>query len=417
MRKWAIGCGSLFIAAVFATMAYRAARDRSDAIRERTDLASQLRLARADGLPTSIDELTPSLPSPRDDENAALIYRQIQSSSGTSAKVAEAERELLFQPSATHTRQADELLMKNRDTLNLVDRASALPRCAIDNKLGLGVMPAQEYSAMETTARLLALRGSLAAAEGRSSDALHDSREIFAVSRQARGEGFWFPIITSDFVYSFGLYQLALWSYLYPETTGYRRALEMAANDWPKARIKAINRDQCADLLYAIDHAGLKDAEEAKLRSPSWASIFGTKLPNPVRAKGEVIAAERMIWACLNGRWEERLLKVGEAKDAIKLALAAFPKTSEIAEIFVRNKDRFLYDYFSDVQRIQFIALARALKKRPFPKNFTFEDLKSPFDGKPVTCRFDGKRLMIAVSCPIAVARLDPLKVPPDDGR
>jgi hypothetical protein len=43
-------------------------------------------------------------------------------------------------------------------------------------------------------------------------------------------------------------------------------------------------------------------------------------------------------------------------------------------------------------------ALIRALTEKSIPKTIRTSDLKSPFDGKPISYRFDGRQIVISVS-------------------
>ena len=65
--------------------------------------------------------------------------------------------------------------------------------------------------------------------------------------------------------------------------------------------------------------------------------------------------------------------------------------------------------------RQTYVALARALNTHPIPTTIRTDDLLSPFDGKPLSYKYNGKEIVIQVSGKPGPGGKSPvLKIPPD---
>jgi len=421
MRKWAIGCGSLFVVAVIATGIYRVALNRREAARDEAALQEQFRLARADGIPTSYEEFTRTIKPAKPSENAAPVYVQLNRAKHPLSLPAGIENDLLMRPTSAHTKDAKDYLRSQGGDLALIDKAAALPRCWFNRDWSLGpavLMP--ELQTMKTAARLLAFRGSVAVSEGRLPDALRDIHKMETLSVQVREEGTVIPVLVSNGIRANALHHLALWAFMHPEAPVLAKAMEPLLRDWPKSDLQQMNRDELIQLLWLVDASETKEGLAkigVKPEDTSRLDIIAPLVLSRSKARIDMVKAERRIWAALGGTATKRAKALESAKLSRNMSMMAWPTAARIymqlaGDVLASGDDPS--DQIVEAQRLQYTALRRALGRGRIPKRIDTHDLLSPFDGKPLAYQFDGRQITVTVSISDPDILVRPLKLPSD---
>ena len=413
---WTAGVLILIASGIWVQYRVRANRDEA-AFRE------QLRLARSEGLPTNGAEFAATVKPAAPEENAAQFYRELRPLMKAVGNFSDAEIAFLRDPSPQNFVSAQAFIRRGKPVLELVDQASVRPRCWFDRNWSDGVavlMP--EFADLKSGAKLLGLRGSVAAHEGRESDALANAHKIFAVSKHAGEEGTMISALVSLAIYVIGMNRIADWALLHPASPAYRQALATALKSIPQPDIRRENREQLMNVLSLIeltltnagrDKLGLRDED-----LPTGPNLFAFFLSQP-KAKISIVKAERDVWAALELPPNERSKAIADAVGRRNMSLLSFPVAAKLYDQLSGGQDNGDEDLLtareSMVKRYQiaYTAVQRAISKGTVARSIPTSDLKSPTDGKPLTYSFDGIQMVISVDGP------DPskpwrLKIPAD---
>lgn len=194
-------------------------------------LAEQFRLAQAEGIPTSWQAFAATIKSAPASENAARFYEEISArhfdsskspSYLDSTKLPKLEGRLILRTSSEALTQAKSILAGSREEVGLLTQATTKPRCWFnrDWSKGPGVL-FREYAPMKYGAKLLALAGSVDAAEHHPGNAIKRVQQILQISKHIGEEGTQISILVRESIYLIGLNHLALWSYAFPEELSY----------------------------------------------------------------------------------------------------------------------------------------------------------------------------------------------------
>lgn len=99
--------------------------------RDREQLVEQLRLARAEGLPTTWQEYAGQMPPAKPEDNAAPLYRRLEGAiKGIKSKSKGADHfsiEVLLNPSPANRALGNRLLKENAEVLRLAKEAARRP--------------------------------------------------------------------------------------------------------------------------------------------------------------------------------------------------------------------------------------------------------------------------------------------------
>src|SRR5665213_797020 len=177
---WSIVAAILFLVA--AILAWK----RVVANREATEYQEQLNLARSEGLPTTAAEFAATIAPAKPEENAAPLYRELPAAFKPLGDFPTTEAKLLNDPSAKNLAAAKAVIQNAKACFAIIDEATAKPKCWFNRDWSDGaavLLP--EYASLKEAAKLLAMRGTVAADEGRVGDALKDAAEIIRLSRHA----------------------------------------------------------------------------------------------------------------------------------------------------------------------------------------------------------------------------------------
>lgn len=417
-RKWLWVLLGVVVAVGGGLLVYR----KVGADQDEAAFQEQMRLARAEGIPTTAAEYAATMPPAKPEENAAPLYRQMQSLLHVRGDSSRLEADLQFRPSPAHLKAAQAYLDQLKPALELADRAAALPRCWFDRdwKEGMAVlMP--EFATMKGAAKLIALRASIAAQSGDSKSALKDAARIFQLARQARDEHTAIAHLVSEAIEAIGLRELATWSFLYghPSTLvadgvslhrtaewflaqkEYAAALAKAAEAMPPPNLRQEHSDDLFGMLSLIDLSSTPEGrKKLGLREEDIGAgqkLIPVLLSQP-KARIQIVRGERAYWAALAAPEKDQASLMEDANLQIQKGLFAFPVAWQIYNLLSDGDPLAERRQTWETRRQQYLALARALTPDAIPKTIKTADLLSPFDGKPLTYKFDGKQIVISVS-------------------
>lgn len=368
----------------------------------------QLKLARAEGIPTTAEEFKATIPVAKPEENAAPFYRQLKKplhiDTRLKSRLTALLKTLPYGGSAEANQSAKELLVKFEPALALVDQAATKPRCWFDRDWSLGgAVYFPELDDIKVAAQALAVRGSVEANSGKPLDAIADAHKLFKMGKHLYEEPNAIPRFVGDRIYGHALKALANWSFSHREVPQYRQALKDAIDQMPRPNLKAEHSSDLYCVLNLIDQCSTPEkmkkwglSEEAQ--SVSAAANIVSKVA-PKHAKARIIEASRKIWAAIDSAPEDMQDTVDAASMDILQAMLAFPVAAKLydplglgADYVGQRIPKF------EALRQQFVAAYRALKGPSIAKQIQTSDLLSPFDGKPLAYHFDGRQIVITVS-------------------
>ena len=409
---WVAGSVVLIVIGVALQYRIRASRDE-------LDLQEQLRLARAEGLPTNAVEFMATIEPASPAENAAPLYRHLKPLLRQIGDTQAITNAFLRHPTSTNLFTARRLLTKAKPALDIIDQAAALPRCWFDRNWSEGLATLlPEYADMKAASRLLALRGSIAAADSNEAGALSNGQEILQISKHSGEEGTELSALVSEAIYLIDLHALADWCVLYPTIGAYRGALEKALKAQPRPNLRRETRDRLWNVLSIIDlsltKGGRRDLGLKEDDVPVGPNLFSVIL-SQAKARTAIVHAERDYWATLKLPHDQRGPRLEDAKTREGMNLLAFPVAAQI-HYQLGVGDDHVQDREPDWQarQLEYTAVLRALPSGAVARSIKTSDLKSPYDGKPLTYRFDGEQIHITIngSDPSSPTRLT---IPPDE--
>jgi|GEM_PF-1677181 len=420
-RIW-IGIAAIVVLAVGIGMIVTKVHANQDA----AALDEQLRLARAEGIPTTWQEFAATIPAATPAENAAPLYRQLAAATADlkgkpsyDTDYSDLDAEVVFHTSTHVIKRAHTFLTDRKAVLELADRASKLPKCWFnrDWSQGFGTL-FPEFAYMKGAAKAVAVRGALAAASHDPTAALADNREILLIGRHAGCEPFIISRLVGESVDWIAVRELSEWAFAFPaERAIYHDALVKAIAAMPRPDLKAEHSQDLSNILSLIDLSltpegraklGLHEDEVGLLNK-----IAPLLLSQP-KARVEIVKAEREYWEALDqppGKMGPLLEGAARRRDT---ALHAFPLADKLYEMFgsedpTSNRKP---NWETEIEACK--AAARALSGPAIPNEIRTSDLLSPYDGKPLTYRFDGKQIVVTVSGNDPESRSPGLKIPSD---
>ncbi len=367
-------------------------------------MKEQLRLAWADGLATNAEELESTIPTAKDEENAAPFYRRMRGAASGFQRTELVDLDLIFNPIPKSVADAEAHLTTNRAVLDLADQAIRLPICWFKRNWRPGAaLWFPESMDMRAAARLVALRGSRAAHRGDAVEAIRNANEMFAIARHVEFEPF--RMNGQETVYRLGVRELAFWAYTHPDQPVYRDALRRALDSFPRPDLKAERRGDLFILLSVLD---LSESQEG-LRSLGFKA---DDMPPPVAylpalvigktsARLTFIKQERARRAAIDLPPAQREAVFDDVTEKERRASYAFPAIRQMFSI--EDGGLFQSDELNDREVnwkagiAEYEFLLKLLSLPQAPRSGTAEGIVSPYDGTPLTFSFDGRRLAIAV--------------------
>jgi len=417
-RKWflgSLGVVGVIILSVFGWTVLAASQDRDQ-------LNHELDLARKEGLPTNWQEFAALVPKAPNGENAAPLYRRMRGYPKDSADIPQLNVGVLIRKDKAEVEAAKAELQYQRDVVANADLAARFPHCWFDRDWSKGMavlMPELAY--MKFAAKLVALRGSIAAFEGHPDEAIHNIDEVFKIAKHSGEEGTQISTLVQMAIETIGIHYLGLWALEYPDVPGYRTRLQSAVATSLTPNIQWMHRTDLIDIrdVLALSTTakgradlGLKDEDV-----PTAEKIIPFFVSRP-KADIKIARLMRKIWEAYGDPPATRISKIDGYWGELMPSLIAYPTGADIYTKFTdmgdSNHGQYLFDQVSESKRLMYRALIRAYGEKTIPSKIRTDDLKSPFDGRPLSYRFDGKQITIEVSCPDKDLDLKPLKMPSD---
>lgn len=397
---------ALALATPFAVTAYKASR-------ERAEYEEQLRLARAEGIPTTAEEYAALIPSAKDTENAAPIYRRIKVGRGA-PDLTSLAREAAVRPNAQTIAKARALVNRSRGEIALAEQATALPRCWFDRDWEGAATLFPEFAALKNVARLVGLRGSIAAFEGDPERALADAKRILAIARHAGEEPHIIARLVQEGIWVMAQEHLAGWAFNHLDVREYKAALKEAVATIPRPNVQQENLDEAYSIIWLMENADTKEGQE-KLGLkpddiPSAAEKIFPLLLSKSKSRIKVVRALRARWAAYALPPDQRGPAIGSATDELLEGLLAFPTAAKLYDMFNGDASDWKVERERtwEARRQRWVGLSRALEGPSIPRSINVSDLLSPYDGKPLIYRFDGEQVTLKVSG----ERSEPFKFP-----
>lgn len=379
----------------------------------------QIRLARAEGLPTNWQEYAATIKPAPSAENAAPLYRQLKGKTRTKDDPTKIDDNLLFHRNDKALASAETFLKQNQAVLEIAEKASRLPRCWFDRDWSEGfavLMP--EFADMKFGAKLLALRGSICADRGDAKGALENVKQMLAVAGHAGEEGHVISRLVREAIMTMAVQHLAYWSLVHRDQPAYANAIRQGIDGLAKPNLKEEHRDELYAILSLVDLSvtpeGRKKLGIREEDVGAGEKIFPVFLSRP-KAKLKIVKAIRAYWAALDRPSSEQAPLFQSARTELGSGLLAFPTAFTCYESLAGGDDATALRLPTWVsRRLQYTALQRALSSRVVPRSIKTSDLPSPFDGKPLEYSFNGKQIVITASGGSGDNGPAPLKVPPD---
>jgi len=376
----------------------------------------QIELAHDDGIPTTWQEFEAFIPPATPEENAAPFYPEFH-------KLGPAGVTLpmdLTVPGNLQT--AKQIVAKHADMYRLIDLAAAKPRCWFNRKWSDGAAVLfPEFAYMKTAARLLALRGSVEAETGDRAGALRNADEIFAIGRQAGEE----PTVLANLVRAgidrTGFDTLAKWRLQHPSEPAYSAAMEKAFGAVPAVNLKREHSGELLTLLWLLDNEksaeGRKKLGLDKDSIPVAADVMMPALFDAPRARIQLVKDMREYWESYDMAPTQRAPVQLRITADMEQNLRAFPVT-EMVLTFLGSPwlgSSMQETRYRESHRLVDYMLLQALRSGKPPAALSGPGYKSPYNGAPLTYRFDGHRIEITVpGSEVDAGNLMDVKIPPD---
>jgi len=395
---------------------------RIQAARRDAPFEEQMRLARAEGIPTTVAEFKATVPVPPESENAAPYYRKLDPKTHrTKIDHRELARLVVFEPSSENISKARAALSEFRDWLDIADIATSKPHCWFDRDWGLGyavLLP--EYAQGKKLAKALLLRGSIAASEHKPELAVKDAKAVLQIAKHFREEPLQIAEYVARSLEEYVLRQLSYWCYQYRGVALYRSELEAAVNGLPAFDLKKVHRYDLVELLITIklcetkdgrDKIGLKDSD----LPPAASVAILTALQPPDVGRVKIVKALRDQWAAFDKPVQDRSRLIAKAENDLMQGLLSFPTVAKLYDALELSDEKYVTDQddVTNAKKLLYRAILRATSTSPISKSIKTSDLMSPFDQKPVTYSFDGKTMVIDVSFPANMRKKLTLEIPP----
>ncbi|MEQ1824059.1 MAG: hypothetical protein ABL949_16235 [Fimbriimonadaceae bacterium] len=363
---------------------------RYNAVRNDAELAEQLRLAWAEGIPTNAEQMATFYPPIDSAKNAAPYYSALFGK-GNPRGYKELSEVLAF-PSPKTIAAAEAVLKANSLWLSVGDRAVTFPLCQFycDWRQG-SAMYLPEVRVIERLSDLYELRAASAAARHDPKAAIGDIRRMLIIADHASNAGFFKDCYSGRMRFAKALELLAFFAFEITPHRPYLDELRRVVKNFPAFDLKRELRDS---LFYSLSALEL-------YYSPSGREKLGLK-PDDVRTEDHIFQAlvslkatkisllkrGRAVWHATEKSRHERVtysdteITFGPwsyqrfVSGASSISMLRMPEGAENA-------------------RLQYVALIRALEKGK-PKTMSFPDLVSPIDNKPLTYENDGMSISIA---------------------
>jgi len=365
----------------------------------------ELRLARSEGLATNSEDFASLIPTADPSDNAAPHYAKLRGLAGSLSDLRSLEQRLTYQPTASALEEAERVVSSSQTALDIAEEATKLPKCWFDRDWSLGaavLMP--ELSEMRTLARLLALRGAIAAYRGDAAAALADIARIRTVAAHARSDRTAIALLSGDAMEQIAMNSLAGWAHMHRDQPAYRKALARLIEDLPRPDPKLETRGNLFEALSIIELCSTPEGQAALgLKKEDLPGIerYAALLVNRAEARVKIVRAFRTQRAALDLPPGKRYAKLEAAATELRTAMMAFPTAHKVFFLLMDDTQSKLLDHREtrwEANRQRWRGLVRALEGSQAQAKIKVDDLLSPFDGKPLEYLLKGRQMRLSVS-------------------
>lgn len=363
------------------------------------ELERQLRLARAEGIPTTQKEFEASLPKFKASENAAKVYGQLpKDDHGLLKSETQIRKDLLAKPTPENIKKVEKLLGQLKPWLSVMDRAVKYPHCLFpkDYSAGVSTLLLPEFAWIKSGAKAKQIRATLLAVLGRDAEAIAELRTLSIVANHLREQPYEIAQLVGDAVYNMRINSLTEISYRFPKKAIYRQAIELAGRETLKVDVFYASKYRLFDSLTIVKLSqtkagrrklGIKD-EYVKPENN-----FLTALQSKDEAIVKLVKAHRELLAEVRGK--QRVETLREIDGKILDAMLSFPNALIIYESLGPSSEVLIdWIYRPIIRKNWLTAFLRATESYPYAKTIKTDDLINPYDGKPITYQFDGSKMV-----------------------
>lgn len=326
----------------------------------------------------------------------------------------------MWAPNNSVQKRAREVLRSFDSHIALAESAARRPKCWFNRDWEEGyALLLPEFSAMKSVSRLLDVRAQIAMLEGRPQDAFRDLDTITRIGDHAGQEPTVIAGLVAEGIHWIRVSSLAARAYKSRDSATLAE-LKRAIEEVPTPNLKRECRGDLYSLLSLVELSQTEAGREKLGLKPDdvapGEAIFPILL-NPSRARIDIVKAHREYWAALDKSYPERLKSTEAARSKLYRALMAFPTAARVYGAFTNDEDPFpkrLENFRA--RKLQYVALHRILSQTTSATSISLGDLKSPFDGKPLKYRIEGRQIIIEVSGHQSeVSGPSHLRMPPDN--
>lgn len=369
---------------------------------EESEIYEQLRLARSEGIPTTPEEYVATIPAVKLEENAAVEYKQLDKMIKEIQQVpTNLARDLIYKPTPEVITKAKTFLASNSKVLELIDRAAKKPNCWFDRPwLTELIVDHPELIAVLRTARLVLLRGQIAAAEGRPEELILAAREVIRIAEHVMQEPDSMPQLVGDSLRVSVVHGIAKCLAMHPESQILRDELNKLTKSKHKFNMEMATRHDLVFVKQVWDNIATPEGRK-RLRLTAEDEIDDKVASTALSLMGSGLAsaikANRRMHASLKLPPEQMKAEMKASSDD---AFAAVLTRPIALKVLVSVGNMYTYDpwQMAESRRVINVALARALSRYPFPTQIDTSDLLGPEDFKPVKYTFDGKTMKFSVT-------------------
>ncbi len=361
-----------------------------------SSLEQELMLARAEGIPTTAEEIRKTIPTAPEEENAAQFYRELERHHARRPNFNKLAWHVTWDPAPEAMTEAMEYLNTRQGILALGEQIGTRPLFWMDRPWEEGqAILFRELAPARTLAHTLLLRGDVAAREGRHQDAIADAKIVLKITSHLRQENILISSNVAEAISHMLATRLMHWAYRYQNEPAYSALLNELIETWPEPDLRARSRDVLYNWLLVMDQVQTKDGRAAiGLLEDERAPLddHAERLFNqPIEAgKVRLVKGFRQYWRAL------KELDQPSGQAAMREMLGGMMSVPTAVKVVEPLSD---YDEFDFVRSHQaFKALHRAYldaAAKGFPRELDTAPFVSPLDGKPVRYFSDGKTLKI----------------------
>ncbi|MFM9873143.1 MAG: hypothetical protein ACKVQS_06720 [Fimbriimonadaceae bacterium] len=352
-----------------------------------SDLETQTKLARAEGLCVTPDDLRAKFKPLAKDQNAAPILKEL-SAERLLTQGHSVEQMRMFNSTAEEDIKKSEAVLNNcAPQLAQIVKAAELPGCFFNRRWEDGYsLLYDEYSQAKAGSQLLAARAFQNARTGNHKASITDLNRMVCLANHI-SEPFVIAELAQVAIYTMTWKSAARLAYRYPQEVLYTAFLKETLDGWPDQNFKSSVGNELTFLLSLYEDCKTRQLAKEK-QGMSDESLKGLKdaVPEPQfsQAKAKLIHLYRDVVKAYDLPQEQAYDKLAVIEDQIYDVLKACPIAQEIFQsirpIFPTNSDA---QYIVERQKMLLTVAYRVLSEGS-PDSIVTDDLTSSITGEKI---------------------------------